>query len=77
MRDAVAAIDIMAGGSEDPREAELRALRGEKVADSIEDDPRFAGPGNRAGSFEALMGGWAAGSHGRALDTREVTGAGG
>lgn len=83
--DAVAQIDIFAKGSKtmDAREAELYAMRGEKVADRIEDDPRFARVGadpargveaaNGSGSFEALMGGWLPSSHGQALDTRAAS----
>jgi hypothetical protein len=79
---AVQAISIT--GDRDLREAELDAMRGEKVADRIEDDPRFgrqaADPdrgveaANPGGSFEALMGGWMSGSHGQALDTSAVAG---
>lgn len=57
------ALDIM--GGQDPREAELDRIRGPKVADRIEDDPRFgkvqADPergveaANAEGSFEAFM----------------------
>lgn len=52
----------------DPRDAELERMRGERVADRLEDDPRFqqvaADPdkgveaANGTGSFEALMAGW-------------------
>jgi hypothetical protein len=53
---------------------ELDRMRGERVADRIEDDPRFqrvaADPdkgieaANGAGSFEALMAGWGASTSG-------------
>lgn len=57
------AIDIF--GAKSPEEQELDRIRGPKVADSIEDDPRFgkvaADPeagveaSNAAGSYEAFM----------------------
>lgn len=65
-------------------EKELERMRGERVADSLEDDPRFQGErmveadpdngveaSNPGGSFEALMGGWLPSSHGQALQTPE------
>lgn len=61
--DAVAELDILGGRGK--RDAELDAIRGEKVADRIEDDPRFsrvaADPAkgveaaNPDGSFEAFV----------------------
>lgn len=66
--DLAQSIDIFGGRT--PEEIELERIRGPKVADSIEDDPRFgkvaADPdtgqeaANAAGSYEAflsLMGG--------------------
>jgi hypothetical protein len=60
--ELAAGIDIFGGKS--PEEQELDRIRGPKVADSIEDDPRFgkvaADPAagveasNSAGSFEAF-----------------------
>lgn len=39
-----------------PASGELEELRGAKVADSVEDDPRLSKPGeNPAGSFEKFM----------------------
>jgi hypothetical protein len=70
MLRSINSLDITEGAGREmsAEEAELYALRGEKVADRIEDDPRFArvaaDPGkgveaaNGSGSFEALMGGW-------------------
>jgi len=63
-------------------------MRGEKVADRFEDDPRFqfkrvdahwedgqwVDASNPPGSFESLMGGWGMSSHGRALDTTPAAG---
>ncbi len=61
--DMAQELDILGGRS--VAEKELDAIRGEKVADRIEDDPRFsrvpADPGkgveaaNPDGSFEAMM----------------------
>lgn len=61
--EAVKEIDVFAGQPD--RDRELDAIRGEKVADRLEDDPRFqrvaADPSrgveaaNGTGSFEALM----------------------
>jgi hypothetical protein len=66
-----------------PEEAELEEMRGPRVADRLEDDPRFqkekmvlADPArgveasNPRGTFEALMNGWGPSSHGPALDTK-------
>jgi hypothetical protein len=65
--DAAQELDILGGRSERDRERdrELDAIRGEKVADRIEDDPRFskvaADPergveaANPDGSFEAML----------------------
>jgi hypothetical protein len=66
--EAAASIDIF--GDKSPEEQELDRIRGPRVADSVEDDPRFgrvaADPGagveasNGSGSYEAflsLMGG--------------------
>ena len=65
--DAAQELDIFAGSSERDREREreLDAIRGPKVADRIEDDPRFskvaADPergveaANPDGSFEAMI----------------------
>lgn len=65
--DAAQDLDIFGGRSaeDQEREAELDAIRGEKVADRIEDDPRFskvaADPAkgveasNPDGSFEAML----------------------
>lgn len=60
--ELAASLDIFGTGS--PEERELDRIRGAKVADSVEDDPRFgkvaADPGsgveasNSAGSFEAF-----------------------
>lgn len=81
MFNAVEKINILGGSkvARDPREIELDDMRGERVADSIKDDPRFsmvkADPdkgveaSNPGGSFEALMGGWLPSSHGPALNT--------
>jgi hypothetical protein len=61
--EMAAAIDIFGGKS--PEEQELDRIRGPKVADHVEDDPRFgkvaADPAagveasNAAGSYEAFM----------------------
>ncbi len=61
--ELAASIDIFGGRS--PEEIELDRIRGPRVADSIEDDPRFgkvaADPdagveaSNSAGSYEAFM----------------------
>lgn len=83
MMEAVRRINILEGTGMgrklDAREAELHAMRGEKVADDIRNDPRFSRVGadpehgveasNPGGSFEALMSGWLSSSHGQALDT--------
>lgn len=63
--EAARELDILAGTRHDPRQAELDAMRGPKVADRLEDDPRFAQvaadpargveAGNAAGSMEAFM----------------------
>lgn len=62
--EAAAELSILPG-ERTPEEEELDMIRGEKVADRIEDDPRFApqaaDPGagteasNGAGSYEAFM----------------------
>lgn len=89
--EAVQAISITGEGQQQtPEERELEAMRGPKVADRVEDDPRLNGTEkqegrqgvvskdgisypawlvhgddvadqNRAGSYEALMGGWSDG----------------
>lgn len=84
MLEAAMAISILKQ-EPTPEERELDEMRGEKVADRLEDDPRFkqnqrieahwedgawVEASNPVGSFEALMGGWGQSSHGRALDTR-------
>jgi hypothetical protein len=61
--ELAASIDILGGQS--PEERELDRIRGPKVADRIEDDPRFARMAadpdtgqeavNGAGSYEAMM----------------------
>jgi hypothetical protein len=61
--EMAASIDIF--GDKSPEEQELDRIRGPKVADSVEDDPRFgkvaADPdagieaSNSAGSYEAFM----------------------
>jgi hypothetical protein len=61
--EMAASIDIF--GTKSPEEQELDRIRGPKVADSIEDDPRFgkvaADPeagveaSNSSGSYEAFM----------------------
>jgi hypothetical protein len=61
--ELAAAISVT--GDKSPEEIELEAMRGPKVADSIDDDPRFgkvaADPGkgveasNSAGSYEMFM----------------------
>jgi hypothetical protein len=61
--ELAASIDIFGGKS--PEEQELDRIRGPKVADSVEDDPRFgkvaADPdagveaANASGSYEAFM----------------------
>lgn len=64
--EAVKDIDVFAGQADSERDRELAAIRGEKVADSIEDDPRIvrrvaADPArgieaaNPSGSFEAMV----------------------
>ncbi len=81
MFQAVASIDILRGATESQAERELDAIRGEKVADSVKDDPRLsmvqADPdrgveaSNPSGTFEALMSGWGS-PHRPAFDTRSV-----
>lgn len=83
--DAVQDLDILGGRG--PREAELDAIRGEKVADRVEDDPRFgrvaADPGrgveaaNPAGSFEAFLTMMGGGAGPQALAGTEQAQAGG
>jgi hypothetical protein len=80
MLEAALAISIM-GHEKTPEEVALEEMRGPKVADSVEDDPRFqkmvlADPvngveaSNPSGSFEQLMAGWGMHpSHGQAFDT--------
>jgi hypothetical protein len=80
MLEAALAISIT-GHEKTPEEVALDEMRGPKVADSVEDDPRFqkmvlADPvkgieaSNPSGSFEALMAGWGQHpSHGQAFDT--------
>jgi hypothetical protein len=63
--EAAAGIDVFAGTQDDPRERELAAMRGEKVADNWEDDPRLARvaadpaagveASNPPASFEAIV----------------------
>ena len=82
MMNAALAISIMPE-EKTPEEQALDEMRGEKVADRVEDDPRFsmvmADPvkgveaSNPAGSYEALLGGWGKHpSHGQAFDTTAV-----
>lgn len=83
MMRGINSLDItegMEGRELTAEEVELHAVRGEKVADRIEDDARFAmvkaDPGkgveaaNGSGSFESLMGGWLSTSSGnKSFDT--------